>query len=380
MNILINRDGNHLGPYTYDQVSQLLAERKLQAWDIAWPDGAREWVTLDQIDGLTERAFALRDQRLSEENGRSSAGHSIPNAKFITSSQTIQSPKRDWSRVWVWTLMVLILAGSLFIWNQKLNKSILIDDLNQRDDGLTYTEGANQPFSGTAYGHFNDGSLWKKVQFENGLRHGEHTLWHINGSIALKESYHSGVLKKATSYDFSGTPSGQYQNGEGILVLYWPVSGIRSQKQVYKKWKIVEHTIWDKNGRILSSPTSRLPTSNTIHSTNQTVSIPNSPVLTAQTNQIPVPGLLPARGKLWLIGSKENSTSIEEIDKRIDLIYANKYYTNIVNEFGRPDEIFENKVYVYRNMRVRHLSKDAEHTQVLFHFVNGYVNLTEALP
>ena len=380
MNILVNRDGNHLGPYTYDQVSQLLAEGKLQAWDISWPDGGREWVTLDQIDGLTERAFPLRDQRLAEENGRSSTGASIPNAKFITSSRSIQSPKRDWNRVWVWALMVLILAGSLFIWSQKLNKSILIDDLNQRDDSLTYMEGANQPFSGTAYEYFNNGSLWKKAQFEDGLRHGEQTLWHINGSIALKESYYNGGLQKATSYDFSGTPSGQYQNGAGTLILYWPESGIRSQKQVYKTWKIVERTIWDQNGRILSSPSSRLPTSKTTQTTNQTVSITNSPIITAPTNQIPVPGLLPARGKLWLIGSTDNSTTLGEIDKRIDLIYANKYYTNIVNEFGRPDEILKNKVYVYRNMRVRHLSKDAEHTQVLFHFVNGYVNLTEALP
>ena len=380
MNILVNRDGNHLGPYTYDQVSQLLAEGKLQAWDIAWPDGGREWVTLDQIDGLTERAFALRDQRLSAENGRSSAAHSIPNAKFITSSRSIQSPKRDWSRVWVWTLMVLILAGSLFIWRQKLNKTILIDNLNQRDDSLTYMEGANQPFSGTANEYFNDGSLWKKSQFEDGLRHGEQTLWHINGSIALKESYHSGVLKKATSYDFSGTPSGQYQNGAGTLILYWPESGTRSQKQVYKTWKIVERTIWDQNGRILSSPSPRLGPPETTQTTNQTVSITNSPSITAPTNQSPVPGLLPARGKLWLIDRTDNSNTPREIDKRIDLIYANKYYTDIVNEFGNPEEILENKIYVYRNMRVRHVSKDTELNQVLFHFVNGYVNLIEALP
>ena len=68
MNILVNRDGNHLGPYTYDQASQLLSDGKLQAWDIAWPDGGREWVPLSQIDGLTERAFALRRQRLAEGN------------------------------------------------------------------------------------------------------------------------------------------------------------------------------------------------------------------------------------------------------------------------------------------------------------------------
>ena len=66
LHILVNRDGRHLGPYTYDQACQLLAEGKLHAWDIAWPDGSREWVTLDQIDGLADRAFALREQRRAE--------------------------------------------------------------------------------------------------------------------------------------------------------------------------------------------------------------------------------------------------------------------------------------------------------------------------
>ena len=66
LHILVNRDGRHLGPYTYDQACQLLAEGKLHTWDIAWPDGSREWVTLDQIDGLADRAFALREQRQAE--------------------------------------------------------------------------------------------------------------------------------------------------------------------------------------------------------------------------------------------------------------------------------------------------------------------------
>ena len=57
LHILVNRDGRHLGPYTYDQACQLLAEGKLHTWDLAWPDGSREWVTLDQIDGLSDRAL-----------------------------------------------------------------------------------------------------------------------------------------------------------------------------------------------------------------------------------------------------------------------------------------------------------------------------------
>ena len=380
MNILVNRDGDHLGPYTYDQASQLLADGKLQAWDIAWPDGGREWVTLDQIDGLTERAFALRRQRLAEGNAGSSAGPSMPNAQFMAARQSIQAPRRNWRRVWVWSSMALTLAVSLFIWTQKFNKTILIDDLEHHGDSRTYLEGEDKAFSGTAYTHFNDGSLWKKFQFEDGLRHGEQTLWHINGNIALKEGYYYGKLRQATSYDFSGNPSGQYQNGAGTLILYWPERGIRSQKQVFNMWKIIERTIWNRDGHMLSSPSTHLLASEPTLTTNQTVNITNSPGITAPTNQIPVPGLLPARGKLWVIGGTDNSTTLGEIDKRIDLIYANKYYTNIIREFGRPDEILEGKIYVYRNMRVRHLVNDKDKSQVHFHFINGYVTLTEALP
>ena len=380
MNILVNRDGNHLGPYTYDQVSQLLAEGKLQAWDIAWPDGGREWVTLDQIDGLTERAFALRDQRLAEENGRSSTGASIPNAKFITSSRSIQSPKRDWNRVWVWSIMALTLLVSLFIWKQKFNQKIPMENLTRHGDNQTYLTGENTPFTGTAYAHFNDGSVWEKTRFEDGVRHGDRTLWHWNGNFALKETYSNGKLQEATSFDFNGKASGHFRDGKGTLVLYWKGNGGRAQEQVYDMGKVIKRTIWNRDGQLLSvilPPKNPLPP---IEATNQPVNITNSPIITTQTNKMPVPGLLPAREKLWFIGDTGSTISREDIDKRIDLIYANKYYTNIVNAFGRPDEIVENKVYVYRNMRVRNLLKDAEHSQVLFHFVNGYVSLTEAFP
>ena len=380
MNILVNRDGNHLGPYTYDQASQLLSDGKLQAWDIAWPDGGREWVTLDQIDGLTERAFALRRQRLAEGTTGSSAGPSAPNAQFIAARQNIQAPRRNWRRVWVWSIMALTLFVSLFIWTQKFNNRILMDDLERHFDNRTYLEGEDKPFDGTAYAHFNDGSIWEKTRFEDGVRHGERTLWHWNGNFALKEKYFNGKLEQSTSFDFNGKPSGHYLNGKGTLVLYWKGNGVRAQEQVYDMGKVVKRTIWNREGQLLSVIPPPIQTPGPIYTTNQAVKITNSPVINTQTNQIPIPGLLPARGKLWLIGNPGVPTPREDIDKRIDLIYANKFYTNIIQEFGKPDEILQNKIYVYWNMRVKHLTKDVEQSQVLFHFVNGYVNLTETRP
>ena len=380
MNILVNRDGSHLGPYTYDQVSQLLAEGKLQAWDIAWPDGGREWVTLSQIDGLTERAFALRRQRLAEKSTESQAGPHTPRAQFMAAEQSVRAPKRNWRRVWVWSIMILTLIVTLFIWTHKFNQKIRMEDLERHGDNRTYLKGENTPFSGTAYAHFNDGSVWEKTRFEDGVRHGKRTLWHWNGNFALKENYSNGKLEQATSFDFNGKASGYYRDGKGTLVLYWKGNGVRAQEQVYNTGKIIKRTIWNREGQLLSVIPPAIETPTSIQTTNHPVIITNSPTGTTQTNERPVPGLLPARGKLWLIGSADTSTSREDVDKRIDLIYANKFYTNIIQEFGNPDEVLQNKIYVYRNMRVNHTTKDAKHSQVLFHFINGYVTLTETRP
>lgn len=253
-----------------------------------------------------------------------------------------------------------------------------MDDLERHFDNRTYLEGEDKPFGGTAYAHFNDGSIWEKTRFEDGVRHGERTLWHWNGNFALKEKYFNGNLEQATSFDFNGKPSGHYRNGKGTLVLYWKGNGVRAQEQVYDKGKVVKRTIWNREGQLLSVIPPSIQTPEPIQNTNQAVKITNSPVINAQTNQIP--GLLPARGKLWLIGNPGIPTPREDIDKRIDLIYANKFYTNIIQEFGKPDEILQNKIYVYWNMRVKHLTKDVEQSQVLFHFINGYVTLTETRP
>ena len=383
MNILVNRDGAHLGPYSYDQACQLIAEGKLQAWDIAWPDGGREWVTLDQIDGLTERAFAIREQRLAESMNRSKNGPAQPNAQFITSKKSIRSPKRDWKRVWVWTLMALTVVISLIVWNQKFNKKILLDNVEHRSDSLHYIKNWNKPFTGIAYAKFNDGSLWEKTSFENGVRHGNRSIWHMNGKLALKETYYNGSLKKAYSYDYSGKLSGQYIEGSGTITLYWNETGLRSQEQVYSDWKVVKRTIWNREGKMLSVIPPPNQSAQLVNPSNSTTNKPppNPPVKTASTNSPPpIPGLLPARAILWSIGETGTSTVRQDIEKRVDLVYANKYYTKIIEDFGNPDEIIEGRIYAYRNMRVRRASNNTICTKIHFHFINGKTTLIEALP
>jgi len=52
MQILINRDGQQLGPYTLEQVNEYLAAGSLSPDDPAWHEGLAEWVPLNQVGGI----------------------------------------------------------------------------------------------------------------------------------------------------------------------------------------------------------------------------------------------------------------------------------------------------------------------------------------
>lgn len=53
MTLLINKDGNQLGPYSLDQARALVLSGKLTANDWAFPDGATQWVHLRDVPGFT---------------------------------------------------------------------------------------------------------------------------------------------------------------------------------------------------------------------------------------------------------------------------------------------------------------------------------------
>jgi membrane protein YdbS with pleckstrin-like domain len=52
MSIIINKEGNQLGPYSLEQARALVLEGKIDADDWAWPDGASEWVQLKDVPGF----------------------------------------------------------------------------------------------------------------------------------------------------------------------------------------------------------------------------------------------------------------------------------------------------------------------------------------
>lgn len=59
MQITIKRDGQNYGPYTVEQLQQMLQAGRAQLTDLANYEGAAEWVPLSQIPGVTQAQSTL---------------------------------------------------------------------------------------------------------------------------------------------------------------------------------------------------------------------------------------------------------------------------------------------------------------------------------
>jgi membrane protein YdbS with pleckstrin-like domain len=53
MSLLINKDGEQLGPYSLDEARALVLSGHLDASDWAWSEGATEWVALKDVPGYS---------------------------------------------------------------------------------------------------------------------------------------------------------------------------------------------------------------------------------------------------------------------------------------------------------------------------------------
>ena len=58
MQIHIHRDGQDFGPYTLEQVNQYLIDGSVVASDMAWYDGAPDWIPLPKVPGVVIPAGA----------------------------------------------------------------------------------------------------------------------------------------------------------------------------------------------------------------------------------------------------------------------------------------------------------------------------------
>lgn len=53
MEIFVSRDGQQFGPYSLDDVNAYLASGQLSGDDVAWYEGAADWMPLRSIEGIT---------------------------------------------------------------------------------------------------------------------------------------------------------------------------------------------------------------------------------------------------------------------------------------------------------------------------------------
>jgi len=413
MHILINRDGHHMGPFTHDQACHMLAEGKLQAWDLCWQNGSRDWITLDKIPGVSEKTDALRQQRRAEAIAAAKAaaegGPAQPNPQFVATpgsgnthtydpGPVPQSP-RNWMRIGVWTGVVVTLITALVVWMFFLNEDVLIENIERRADNLTYVKGEIIPYTGVVYQYFDDDSLWETVNYIEGLREGERTVWHINGTVALNETYQSGHLIIAASFNFQGVPSGNYESGRGKLTLYFNHSGTRNEELEYEGGQISKRTIWDHNGNLIAmipptlppnmaeytGPT--LPGASLPGATEPVAPAPVTPTITippvattntppTNTNVVVVNPKIPdpnSRGRLteWRY-SVDNRATARNIRNRIDLIYLGKQYTAVYEFFGWPDED-RGADWVYKGLTVKNISSGGYFSRITFRYRNGTV-------
>lgn len=413
MHILINRDGHHMGPFTHDQACHMLAEGKLQAWDLCWQNGSRDWITLDKIPGVSEKTDALRQQRRAEAIAAAQAaaegGPAQPNPQFVATpgsgnthtydpGPVPQSP-RNWMRIGVWTGVVVTLITALVVWMFFLNEDVLIENIERRADNLTYVKGEIIPYTGVVYQYFDDDSLWETVNYIEGLREGERTVWHINGTVALNETYQSGHLIIAASFNFQGVPSGNYESGRGKLTLYFNHSGTRNEELEYEGGQISKRTIWDHNGNLIAmipptlppnmaeytGPT--LPGASLPGATEPVAPAPVTPTITippvattntppTNTNVVVVNPKIPdpnSRGRLteWRY-SVDNRATARNIRNRIDLIYLGKQYTAVYEFFGWPDED-RGADWVYKGLTVKNISSGGYFSRITFRYRNGTV-------
>ena len=412
MNILINRDGHHMGPFTHDQACHMLAEGKLQAWDLCWQNGSRDWVTLEKIPGVSEKADALRQQRRAEAiaaaQAVSAGGPAQPHPQFVAGSDNshtfdpgpVPKSSRNWMRVGVWAGMAVTLITALGVWIFFLNKELLIENIERRADNLTYVQGEEIPHTGLVYKYFDDDSLWETVNYIEGLREGKRTVWHINGNIALQETYQSGHLITAASFNFNSVPSGTYEGGRGKLTLYFNHSGTRNEELEYKGGQISKRTIWDHNGNLIAMIPPKLPPNMATYtgpgSTLPGTTTPVTPPPVAHTNAVPpvvtppttntvvaVNPMIPnpdseGRKKSWTY-SMNNRIAARNIRNRIDLIYLGKQYTKVYEDFGWPNEDL-GADWVYSGMNIKNISAGGYLSKITFRYQNGTVIKITAEP
>ena len=74
MEIRINRDGTEFGPYTLEEVNQMLEEGSLLPTDLAWHDPMETWAELSQVAATINQATETAEQEEDLAAGETRGG------------------------------------------------------------------------------------------------------------------------------------------------------------------------------------------------------------------------------------------------------------------------------------------------------------------
>ena len=149
------------------------------------------------------------------------------------------------------TLLILLL--SLMVAPLEKGQIIITVDLMERQGALFYYK--NEPFTGTAIGHFHNGGLKSIAHFANGKREGEHNGYHENGQLAFQRLYRNNKKHGAhLGWWPNGNQKFSYQFRQGLLEgesLEWHENAEPFRQMHYSKGKEDgSQKMWDEDGGI----------------------------------------------------------------------------------------------------------------------------------
>ena len=107
-------------------------------------------------------------------------------------------------------------------------KPVDVDQLEERDDGLSYLPNEEKPFTGVAVKKYPNGEKKEEVTYKDGKWHGLWTFWYENGQKEMEYTFKDGEAHGLhTGWYSNGQKSGEatFKDGIGISAKYWDEDG-----------------------------------------------------------------------------------------------------------------------------------------------------------
>ena len=141
MMITISRDGQQFGPYTLEDARAHLAGGALLATDLAWYEGAPDWVPLDKVPGIAAHPVMVAAPDLNDPLAAANPAVAAAGVASAAAAASAQGSKKK----------IMIIAGSvvgvgaiavvlvLFVFNE--------DDVASDGSGIGSVDDAKKTFS-----------------------------------------------------------------------------------------------------------------------------------------------------------------------------------------------------------------------------------------